>query len=98
MPKTKTKTKVSKVSNLIRLYRRKRHLKLKDIALLMKQKSSAHISHWEKGRKLPNLVNALKLSAILKCPVEILFPDLFNSIRNEVFELKKEHNLYERYD
>ena len=98
MSKTKTKTKVTAKPNLIRLYRRKRHFKLKDIALLMNQKSSAHISHWEKGRKMPNLINALKLSAILKCPVEILFSDLFNSIRNEVFELKKRHNLYERYD
>jgi len=98
MPKTKTKTKVSRVPNLIRLYRRKRHFKLKDIALLMNQKSSAHISHWEKGRKLPSLLNCLRLSAILKCPVEILFFELFNSVRKEVLELKKRYNLFETYD
>ena len=98
MPKTKTKTKTNRMPNSIRQYRRKRHFKLKDISLLVNQKSSADISHWEKGRKLPSLVNALKLSAILKCLIEILFSDLFNSIRNEVFKLKEKYNLYGQHD
>jgi len=85
-------------NNQIRKYRRKCNFKLKDVALLMNKKSSAHISHWEKGRKLPNLKNTLLLSATLKCPTEVLFSDLFARVRHEVFERKKSHNLFERYD
>jgi transcriptional regulator with XRE-family HTH domain len=48
--------------------------------------SVSHVAHWERGRKLPSLKNALKLSAIIQCPVEVLFFDLFDSLRDEVRE------------
>lgn len=80
MSKSKHKT----LPNQIRRYRRRQNLKLCQIAPLVGLRSVSHLSHWEKGRKLPTLVNALKLSAIIKCPVEILFFDLFDSIRNDI--------------
>lgn len=79
----------SKYANQVRGYRRRRGLVLGDLAKLIGQSSPAHLSHWEKGRKLPSLTNALRLSAAIGCPVEILFFDLFVSIREEVFKRKQ---------
>lgn len=98
MPKTKNKSIHAKIPNQIRRYRKQRHFKLKDVALLMGLKSQANLSHLESGRKKASLITALKLSAVLKCPVEFLYPDLFNSIRKEVLERKQKFNLFEKYD
>ena len=64
----------------------------------MDKRSSAHISHYEKGRKLPSLRNALYLSAVIGCPVEVLFSQLFNQIRKEVFERQLEHKIFRKYE
>lgn len=80
-------------ANQIRSYRKKRGLRLRDVAKMIGQSSPAHISHWEKGRKLPSLPNALKLSAAIKCPVEVLFFDLFDQLRNDNYENKKKHHI-----
>ena len=74
-----------RVPNQIRCYRRRRNLKLRQVAMLAGLRTPSCLSHWEKGRKLPSLQNALRLSAIIQCPVEILFYDLFNAIRHDVF-------------
>lgn len=75
----------NRIPNQIRCYRRRRNLKLRQVAMLAGLTTPSHLSHWEKGRKVPNLKNALRLSAIIQCPVEILFYDLFNAIRHDVF-------------
>jgi transcriptional regulator with XRE-family HTH domain len=85
MPTEKQK----RFQNQIRHYRRKRNLKLRQATKLVGLSSPSHLSHWEKGRKLPKLYNALKLSAIIGCPVELLFLDLFNSIRADIHQSKK---------
>ena len=72
-------------SNQIRRYRMKRNMRLREVTRLVGLTSPAHLSHWEKGRKLPKLINALKLSAVIGSPVEILFKGLFDEIRHEVF-------------
>ena len=78
--------------NQIRRYRKKHNLRLREVAQLVGLTSASHLSHWEKGRKLPKLKNALKLSAIIQCPVEILFSGLFNDIRHDVFIKKQSAN------
>lgn len=75
--------------NQIREYRRKRNLRLRDVAMSAGLRGVSHVAHWEKGRKLPSLQNALKLSAIIQCPVEVLFFDLFDSLRQEIREREK---------
>lgn len=92
MPSKKQKI----TSNQIRRYRRRRNLKLRQVATLVGLRSVSHVSHWEKGRKLPTLQNALKLSAIIKCPVEVLFFDLFDSIRREI--LTKQRSQLSKHD
>jgi len=43
------------------------------------------ISHWENGDSLPNLVSAIRLSVFLGVPVNDLFGNLNNRIREEVW-------------
>ncbi len=79
--------------NQIRRYRRQRGLRLRDVAKLTGQSCVAHISHWEKGRKLPSLENCLRLALAIQCPVEILFIDLFNQLKNEIYESRARHKI-----
>lgn len=72
-------------SNQIRRYRKKRYLRQRDIAELLGQKQPRDIYRWEVGQKLPSLLNALKLSAALKCPVELLFLDHYKQIQREMY-------------
>jgi transcriptional regulator with XRE-family HTH domain len=79
------------IPNSIRRYRRYRCLRLRDVAKRLGLLNSAHISSWEKGKKLPTLTSALRLSAILRVPVEVLIYEFFNSLRKEI-EAKRPTN------
>jgi transcriptional regulator with XRE-family HTH domain len=78
--------------NQIRRYRHQRNLRLCDVSYLGDFGSPAPLSNWEKGRKLPSLANALKLSAVIGCPVELLFKELFDHFRHEAFIRKQSIN------
>ena len=75
-------------NNQIRRYRKKRYLRQQDVANRMGLKFDNYVYRWERGEKIPSLINALKLSAALNCPVEILFSDHFNQIREEMYPEK----------
>ncbi|MGP8321423.1 MAG: helix-turn-helix transcriptional regulator [Methanosarcinaceae archaeon] len=75
-------------TNQLRRYRQKRSLRQRDVSNLLGLKQSCDYYRWETGKKLPSLINALKLSSALKCPVEILFIDHFNQIRKEMYHNK----------
>ena len=83
----------NQIANQLRSYREKRGLRQRDVARLIGQSSSAHLSHWEQGRELPSFTNALRLSVAIKCPVEILFFDLFDQLRKDIYENKKKHHI-----
>lgn len=70
--------------NNLRQYRRLRHLRLAEVARAIGLSSAAHLAHWERGRKLPTTDNLLKLAAVLRVPVEILYLDLLKQIRREL--------------
>lgn len=72
-------------TNQIRRYRKKRCLRQRDVAKLLGVKQACDIYRWETGQKLPSLINALKLSAALKCPVELLFSDHYKQIQQEMY-------------
>jgi len=84
--------------NQVRRYRRMRHLRLVDVAKLLGLKTAAHIAHWEKSRKLPSIRNALKLSAAVGCPVEILFGELFNEIRKQIHSRAQQERIKRQYN
>ena len=72
-------------TNQIRRYRKKRYLRQRDVSKLLGLKQPCDIYRWETGQKLPSLINALKLSAALKCPVELLFSDHYKQIQQEMY-------------
>jgi len=76
--------------NQIRRYRQKRDLRQRDVSELLGLRQSCDIYRWETGEKLPSLTNALKLSAALKCPVELLFLDRFRELQQEMYGERKE--------
>lgn len=81
-----------RIGNDIRRYRKYRHLRLRDVAQEFGFLNSAHISLWERGMKLPTLKNALKLSAILNAPIEVMFCGYFNALRKEIQRNKRQTN------
>jgi len=69
--------------NYLRFYRRKNVLSQKELASLMGFKTTSSISNYERGKKLPQLINLLKLEIIHRTPIAFLF-------RNQYVELRKE--------
>ncbi len=65
--------------------------------MLTGQSCVAHIAHWEKGRKLPSLENCLRLALAIQCPVEILFIDIFNQLKIEMYEVKRKNKIERDY-
>ncbi len=75
--------------NHIWKYRKIARLGQKQVAHLLGCTDHTQFSKWERGEKLPNLQNALKLSNILQTPVESLFGDLYRNLSEEVEERRK---------
>ncbi|SYZ71919.1 hypothetical protein TRIP_C20034 [Candidatus Zixiibacteriota bacterium] len=88
----------TEIPNDIRHVRKSRHLVIKEVAKLMGQKSASHIAHWEKGRKLPSLINLFKLAAVLGIQPQFLFQNLYREIRKEIHDAKVKYDIFEQYD
>lgn len=73
-------------TNQLLKYRTKKELLQSEIAELLELGQTNDYYRWETGLRLPTLTNALKLSAALQCPIEILFIDHFNQIRKEMHQ------------
>ena len=54
------------------------------VARLLRHKDASTLSDYERGERLPSLVNALRLGIILRVPVEFLFPDLYDRLREDI--------------
>ncbi|MEW6051061.1 MAG: helix-turn-helix transcriptional regulator [Candidatus Zixiibacteriota bacterium] len=88
-PRTFTKCLVTMprpTPNAIRYYRRRANLKLYQVAHALGLSSPAHLAHWEHGRKVPTLDNLLKLAAVLKVPVEVLYLERLKHHRRVITE------------
>ncbi|MCL4704891.1 helix-turn-helix transcriptional regulator [bacterium] len=77
------------IQNRLRSYRRSFGLKQRQVALAINLASPTQISRWERGERLPNLVQALRLSALYKRLVNDLFFDLFQEQREIVIARTK---------
>lgn len=66
-------------------------LERKQVAFLLKQKSTDEISRYERGIYLPNVRTALKLETIYQMPIRLLFQSLFEQFRREIAEAKEQH-------
>jgi DNA-binding XRE family transcriptional regulator len=83
-------TKREALNNRLRCYRLKRHLSQREVAVLIGHKHAGHLCTWESGKCVPTLKSALKLSAAINCPVEVLFFPMWNQLRQEVINRRKQ--------
>lgn len=65
-------------------YRRKNSLSQKRVAFFLGHKTASQLSHYERGVKHPNLINALKLEIVYRVPVAFLFGDLYQKLRDDI--------------
>jgi transcriptional regulator with XRE-family HTH domain len=62
--------------NQLRRFRREIGLSQKEVAAILGLKSAAPVSRWEKGIVLPETLNALKLAALYRSSVDVIYSDL----------------------
>jgi len=56
----------------------------KHVARLLGFPDTSMLSRYERGQSMPPLRMALSLGIILRVPVEFLFPDLYDGLRNRI--------------
>lgn len=69
------------IKNRLRRFRKSNKLTQKAVAGYLEMGSTAQISRWERGERVPNLTQALRLSALYNRLVNDLFFDLFDEER-----------------
>lgn len=82
----KKSTAKKKIRNRIAFYRKRMQLSQQRVALLFDQRDGSALSTYESGIRMPTLAMAFRLGIILRIPVEFLFPNLYESLRNEIRE------------
>jgi transcriptional regulator with XRE-family HTH domain len=76
--------KYKKISNCLRKYRKIRGLKQKDVAKILKLRSTSMVSRWENGTCLPSSLNIFKLSLLYRTLVDALFLDLMRALKEDL--------------
>jgi len=73
-----------KNKNRLVFYRRRMGFHQNTVARLLGHKDATLLCLYERGRILPPLAAALGLGIILRVPVEFLFPELYDEMRNDI--------------
>ena len=95
--KDKNKIYPSRIPNHLWLYRQKRGYSQKEVAFLLGHKSTAHISEYERGRRMPSVKTALKLEIVFSIPLAFLYSDLYAMLKEEI-QSRREKLLAERHE
>jgi len=74
----------AKHQNRLDYFRRRMRFSTSHIGHLLGHQDSSTYCDYERGDRMPTLVNAFRLSAILRTPVEFLFPSLYDGLRNAI--------------
>ncbi|MHB9010629.1 MAG: helix-turn-helix transcriptional regulator [Ignavibacteriaceae bacterium] len=75
--------KYQSIPNNLRQHRTERGLKQDQVAAALGLKNKTLISRWERGRSIPSLITAVRLSVIYATPINVLFVSLMETIKNE---------------
>lgn len=73
-----------RIPNALKRCRETKGLSQGAVATLLGFKDKTWISHWENGDALPNLVSAIRLSAIYGVSVNELFPQIAAHVAEEL--------------
>ncbi len=80
-------------SNQIRALRHKINLRQKDVADIMGFEVIDRLSHWERGRAQPGLINIIRLCKLYNVTVDDLYPELCEQIHTEIMECENRNFL-----
>lgn len=70
--------------NQLRRFRREVGLSQKEVAEILGLNNAAPVSRWEKGIVFPETLNALKLAALYRSSVDVIYGDLRFDLSEEV--------------
>jgi transcriptional regulator with XRE-family HTH domain len=70
--------------NRLDFYRRRMHFSTPYVAHLLGHQNTSAFREFERGERLPSLASAFRLGIILRVPVEFLFPDLYDGLKNAI--------------
>jgi DNA-binding XRE family transcriptional regulator len=73
-----------KYRNRLDEFRRRMKLTTGYVAHLLGHKDGATFNEYERGDRLPSLINALRLGIILRVPIEFLFPELHGDLLKQI--------------
>jgi transcriptional regulator with XRE-family HTH domain len=79
-----TSTEPRHLTNKLQIYRKRKALRLKQVASLLGRKNTAQLSRYEAGSAVPSLKTALKLAIIYNIPIQVLLEGYFEACREEV--------------
>jgi transcriptional regulator with XRE-family HTH domain len=72
--------------NKLWITRKRVGLSQKQLASLLNHKTADQVSRYERGSRIPTLLIALQLEIALRTPLKLLFPDLYEQLRQEVHQ------------
>jgi len=72
------------ISNSLRKYRKARGLKQKEVAQILRLKSTGMISRWEKGICLPSTLNVFRMAVVYRTMVDSLYVDMLRGLKEEL--------------
>ena len=70
--------------NRLDFYRRRMTFSTLQVAQLLGHRETSTFREFERGERLPSLINAFRLGIILRVPIEFLFPDLYDSLKQGI--------------
>lgn len=70
--------------NRLDYFRRRMRFSTSHVGHLLGHKDSSTYCDYERGDRMPTLVNAFRLSVIFRTPVEFLFPSLYDGLRDTI--------------
>ena len=79
-----TKVKSAPLANQLRKYRRARGLNRREVARILGFADASSLSHWERGVRLPSVMNMFRLAGLYRTLVDALYIDTLRTIREEI--------------
>ena len=82
-------TKLKRIPNSLRKYRRARGLKQDEVAQIVGLKTRGPVSRWEAGHSLPKTLYVLKMAVLYRTMTDALFIDLRRTLQRDILKAEK---------
>ncbi len=86
-----TSKNTNKISNDLWMARKRTGLQQKHVAYLLQHKTTAEVSRYEKGLRIPGLIILVQFEIIYGTPIKYLYPELYEQTRREISQRVQQH-------